>query len=433
MKSESVSSVLLAVLVAGSLVLTGALWFQPGGNITAAPPGLKVPVKDYPSQDQVVMPRQMVAHLGNDRHALLLPGRPGFSDTWAAARRVLAHLDSTEGIVLTPGDLAAFGKGPSLELTFPAALPLSDWLWVWRGTPGRQLWPATRHVLIDLSPTVEVLLQVDGEDRWVRAPLTSGSTRLTDVLRDLNRFDVPVAQPLPARVQGLDISPDIWVPADGLPVAAAHVIADPLKPDVLVHSFFPDPSVVRRIQERDGAVIYTDGVQLVRAYPNGQFEYSRPGPTEAPNSRSLADSLEQTLEFVALHGGWLVDTILVQQRQDPGASHFGFGLQFAGLPLVYRQPPLQVSVAGDGVTVYNRAAEPPQGPADPAQPAISASRALEVVARAADRRGNIRVEDMYLGYVRVAGGILRPAWVVVLNVGETDAVDAFTSRILPLP
>lgn len=429
---DRASTAALFLLVAVSLVLSGTLWFQPGGDLESAQPGLRVPVKEHPSPDQMVLPRQIVVHSGTEGHELLLPGQPGFNQTWAAAEQVLAHMDLTEDTTLAPQDLADLSRGQSLDVVFPAALPLSDWLWVWRGTVGQQVWPSTRHMVISLGSPSQAFVQVDGEDRWVRASLSVGLAPLTAALKDQSRFQAPVAQQLPTRVHTLEVVPGIWVPADGYQVATAHVTDDPLKPDALVRSFFADMSVVRRIVERDGTVMYTDGVQLLRVYPNGRVEYSRPEPADQAGSASFSDSLDEALAFVAVHGGWLVDTAVVQASQDQSANHLGFGLEFAGLPIVEQQPPLQVSLNAHGVIALRRAMEPPQGPADSPATAISATRALDLAAASRNNRPG-RVTDMYLAYVRTTGRVLRPAWIVALDSGETLAVDASTGHMLTIP
>lgn len=428
----SASSLLLVVLMALSVAFSAVLWFGMDGPMIASRPALKVQVKDQPDPVQLLLPRQMVAHLGRDVDALLLPGDRRYTDAWNAAHRILSHVETADDAALSAEELEALRSDPGLELTFDAAVPLSEWLWAWRGYAGPQEWPPTRHILITLGPSPQVLLQADGETRWAMAPLRAGDSGLNAVLQAIGAEQHHPAVLLPPRVGGFDVAPGLYVPASGYPVSAAHVIPDPLKPDVLARSLFADMAVVRRIAERDGADIYTDGARWLRVYATGQSEYSAAPDADDTAAPTLSEALDRTLEFVSTHGGWLVGSSLVDERVDGDAYHLGFALRFNGLPLVQSRPPLQVAVTRQGVLAYSRALTPPQGPPNPPLPAISATSALESLS--SGRRGRSgRVVDMYLGYVRGEEALLRPAWIIVTATGQTLAVSAVSGEEVTVP
>lgn len=407
------------------------LWFRADGQLTASRPGLKVQVRERPDPMQLMLPRQMVANLGRDAHVLLLPGTALYDQAWNAAMQVLTHVETAVDASPPAEELEALRRDQALELTFQAAAPLGDWLRVWRGTPGLQMWPSTRHILLVLGRSPQVLLEVDGESRWARAPLTAGANGVAEALHQAALAPPSPAVSLPARVGVFDVTPGLYVPAEGLPVTEAHLIPDPLKADVLARSLFPDMSVVRRIEERDGADIYTDGARWLRVYANGQSEYSVPGADQSGRI-GLTEALDSAIEFITLHGGWLLGSTLTQVKQDGGLYQLGFGLRFNGLPVVASQPPVLINVTGRGVIAYNRRLLAPQGPPTAPAPAISAVRALESLS--ADKSvSSGRVVDMYLGYLRAGDNALEPAWVVDLASRQTLAVNAITADVMPVP
>lgn len=430
-RNSAWSTAFLAVLVSVSLVLSGLLWFSPDGRLSASRPGLKVQVRDLPNPMQLMTPRQIVAHLGRDAHVLLLPGTALYDQAWSAARQVLGHVETAGDVSPSAEELETFHREQGLELTFEAAAPLGDWLWVWRGAAGIQMWPPTRHILLVLGRSPQVLLQVDGENRWARAPLTAGADGVLEALRQVASAPPSPAVALPAKVGVFDVAPGLFVPAEGLPVTEAHLIPDPLKPDVLARSLFPDMSVVRRIKERDGADIYTDGAKWLRVYASGQSEYSAPA-SDSSGTVGLSEALGTVIEFVTLHGGWLLGSTLTEAGQEGGQYRIGFGLRFNGLPLVQSERPLQLTVTRHGVIAYRRGLMAPQGPPSPPSPAISAVHALEVLS-AGKPSTQGTVVDMYLGYVRAPGNALKPAWVVDLATGQRLAVNAVTGKQVPVP
>lgn len=441
---EKVKGGVLVLLVVLSLVLSFGVWWSAAGPLTGEelwrqePPSVPPP----PEWSQVVKPTRLFVHLGGDRHALFLPGSGGYQDLWEGGcvrAGLLAQLGPPAQEPLRDADARALDDGAFFEVRFGAPLPGSVVARAY-GLRGGSEDPVEGFVV---SPQRWPYVAVRRQGRVY--PLEGGADRdyrtLAQLLSGLAAPEVLAKQggiPLvaPALPEGWEAGPGLWVPKLGaVPRLAAGFVPPPGYGHTLVSEFFADPTVVRRIEERDGATIFTDGRSGLRVYPSGALEYNTPRATAARGSIEPDSAFSVALSFVTAHGGVPEGMVLwgcwSVRPEGERAWRLGMGLLANGLVAVAPGGAVSLAVGEHGLYEYRAAAWIPWEKATGSHRIMPAQEALaRLAARHPDRT---RVADVYLAYVGhpAAGGELRPAWIVRTDE-ESWAVDGVTGQVQSL-
>ncbi len=156
----------------------------------------------------------------------------------------------------------------------------------------------------------------------------------------LEQWQITVPQPLyiPGKLEAREIS----------------LVQETLPRKDLVHAFFLDPAMARRIEERDGAIYYTDGKKGLRLYAGGALEYTAPGLEVFPNRLSYASALLQAAENQCLYGGWPAGTFLERREKTSAGYRFFWRSYFYGLPLLRTDSSCEMLVNDKGMPYYRR-------------------------------------------------------------------------------
>lgn len=441
---EDAKSAVLALLVVLSLVLSFGLWWSAAGPLKGEElwkqetPSLP-PLPDW---SRVVVPTRLLVHASGDRHLLFSMGSDGYREIWEGGCLRTGLLDGVGPPVTQPlrdAEVRALEGGMLLEARFATPLPGS-------------LVARAYRLRGDVGDSVEAL--VFTPERWPyiairRAgqlyPLEGAAERdfrlLAQIVSRLASSGVMAPQgaiPLisPALPEGWEASPGLWVPkAATVPRLVAGFVPPPGYGHTLVGQFFADPTVVRRIEERDGATIFTDGRSGLRVYPSGALEYNTPRPPPARGGIGAEAALSVALSFLATHGGIPADMLLWgcwPVREEGGqAWALGMGLAAHGLVVLAPGGAVSLAVGDQGLYGYRAAAWLPWQETAGSHRIMPAQEAL--VRLAPRHPGRVLVEDMYLAYVGnpVVAGELRPTWVVRTGAALW-AVDAVTGKVQSL-
>lgn len=475
-------SVLLGVLVLGALVLSTALWLQtPGG-------GRPVPRQAYVADGAwgevslagVAAPLRLVLHRGGSHRLLAEPSAEEFAAVWGNVREAVGQRAASplEGpAVVGEGELEGLRRsGTGLEVLFPVEFTLGEWLQgagsVRGGSPGDEL--------ALLAVPVQRLALFVREDGRLVAFLGGSRGRIRAVL-PTGPVAGLVAEHWPSATPARELSggwgnlkpvPGLYVmdPPEAMPLLVAA--AEPLEPRPLADSLFPDPLAVQRLEGRDGSLFFTDGQEGLKVEPNGAAQYDRPQGSGRRREWSRAESMAGAVSFVAEHGGWPAGARLLAAVP---VAEGGLRLEFSpywnaypllggpgragsrGLKGLGAPAPLEVVVAGGGVTSYARSIQRPLRPVT-GQVALRPTRPLVVedALTALDRErrepegpdGNkLVVRDAYLAYywqapraekspedgraTAPASNELRPVWALEVGQGGRILVDALTGDVYP--
>lgn len=136
--------------------------------------------------------------------------------------------------------------------------------------------------------------------------------------------------------------------------------AEELDVDKLARAFFIDLTLVRRIKERDEAVIYTDGQRGLRINSKGLIEYSAPAKKRELQELSYPEALNKGIEYVTLYGGWPEMVNLSITELDSfmleGESYYRLKINsfYNGLPIIFNSTPLELIFNRQGLVSYQR-------------------------------------------------------------------------------
>ena len=185
--------------------------------------------------------------------------------------------------------------------------------------------------------------------------------------------------------------------------------------------------MTRRISERDGATIYTDGRQGLRVWPSGRLEYNAPEQL-AGASLPLSEILSRAVRFVTQHGGWPVEMRLAQIKEAAAVKtgvfwRLVFRAYAGGLPVVNTNFGLELRHSSRGVASYRRQLALPADELAPAK--LSSARLQEYIEPliSADKKGE-PVVDIYPGYAPEPGSLLlQPIWLLERAGGQIEQID----------
>lgn len=352
MSRPLVSSLALALLVFLSLGLTFWLWYgepaglmlpplEPEGEPAVGDPGL-------PPPGESVVPL-LVAYAGAEgRWQGFGPGQEAGDQAWQAVRSALARQEPWPSLE-EPGygseelDLEREG---TWVFDLPQPLRLKDWAAL-LGNPAATDFrgPRVRQVVVDPAGR---LYWHDGQGNLVAQELS-----------------VSLTPPPPgegwdlvwgagADGEGVAFAPGVFLPREAPLVQTwrGQVARVPPREEAAV--FFSDMSLVREIQERDDAFIYTDGQRALRVYPSGRLEYSFPELEPSPEAPEPGAAWERARGFLGQHGGWPSSLALGSLQVSGEEVSIALYQHHQGLVLLEAGPALHLTVGGSGVSFLER-------------------------------------------------------------------------------
>lgn len=476
MGNERVKTIILVFLVGLSVVQTGLLWygFRPPPVLTLTPPPGLAPPKEEKETIDLLAPTRAFLSLGEGDFIPLYPNSSSFQGAWEI---IAAGLK--KGEIWLERDWEPLSDPPDLDMPgtyqwdFPLALSLDHW----RDLLGTEPGPATASPVLAqlvLAPGQKALIH-DGEgnyypwDLGVRLPgprdrdwpfpkdgaLAGGDGGTPGVIEeaDLLHYRRPPGPP------GGEYSwaPGVYLPDGVLSLPVLKATLEKLPADSVVDTFFADRSLVRTIQERDGAIIYTDGQRALRLYPTGILEYGYPSLRAKGQHLSLEAAWGRSRHFVEQHGGWpagiRIAEIRAEQRPEGQYNHLNYRQYEKGLPLLLPAPVLSLSVHSGGVTDYDRqtityfpleGSQPLMDPQDLLPQILSSSNLSAGVKgegegemeEGEEKGEEITISALYPAYYGHPVGerdyLLEPAWVVTV-AGEEYYFEAYTGKPLNSP
>lgn len=475
---EPAKSIILAALVGASLVLSGYLWFvtpPPQPELRTSPIVFEGDSERTPPT--LLQPAALVYVDASGARRWSDPSAQGFQRAWNAVRQAMAsaapaQLNGASTVTLSPraagtgpppgseasraAPVEALADTPRIEADFAYPAPWSVWYTAAAGgacTSG------------DGPPTARVLLAARGPDAWLA--LGAGDTyrllrlpgqgdRVRQALATLSALTGETVAPLVPDVPWSALG-SVWVPTR-MPALPALAIANEFIPQgrALPQAFFRDVGAVRRIDERAGAVVYTDGQSTLRADPSGWLSFDRGPGSDQPVAFCTPVAVAEAAAYVGSHGGWPKGGAqLWQVRQVFPRGAFGeqpnaptsiviqFGREVGGIPVAGPSGPFALTIDANGPVAYRRQSREIVGPlpseTSPGRPVVSPLQVLEALNHAWPRLypdGHVerRIAEMQLIYFARPEGpgrqVLAPAWSVRFADGEEWALDAATLEVL---
>lgn len=436
---ERLKTLLLCSLMLSSLGLSAYLWLGlPGPRLPVGaaylPPALE---PAGPEVRELVVPVRVVLRALEGSVRVGRPGEELHAAVWQGGLVLRQALAAVAEPVPEP---AGPPTGPVVELHFPLALSLRDWAELFTSSASPELGDNQVHVFrLYLGEEVQQLSVEGPAGTAVFALRASAATLVERAVEWLARPGLPW-EALSAEATGVPLVGEVLAPpvVPGLPLLRVQSEA---LPDELLRKVFFDTAAVRRITERDGSVIYTDGRRGVRLYPEAGWEYTTPVGGNEEVKRDL-DALTAAVKFIARHGGFVPQSrVAGLERVSSGGDfrwyvHFSFDIR--GIPVVGQEAPLMVRVGAGGIEACRRVLRRPgEFYGSPSQiiTAATAVKAAIAALGASEQRldaEELQLEAVDLVYWNHASGatqeLYTPVWVVQLHPGRLVTVDAVSGR-----
>lgn len=428
---ERIKSIMLIILVLSSLYLTNCLVFgQPNLEMADSPQYEQLTFGELKPLEEQVLPFLRLQR--EEAIWELAPWLPHYNQAWQRARQLLQP-----GLPPQKSDPPAFLTGLKVQIDFPTAVDPDLW-------SGSSLF--REHfvqAIVWFASHEDVVWFLDENDQWWRA----GGLILPDGW--LSRLEVAfsTAQVFRfARPEGNDF---LKIPAEGVlvpkevPVMSRYTLApEPLDYDKLLHSMFVNMATVRRIEERNGIHIYTDGQRGLQLFPHGELEYTIPENELGTRPLAITELLKNTAEYLHLLGGWpdqLYLKNIKSKRQVFENGRYFYTHEVAlqsvqkGFPLVGIDAVL-ITCSEKGIVSYNRQVYQLEAPEGEAMPLISPEEAM---AAAGDwwrlQAGNNLLLSLYpVYYVDNANQVqpvAQPAWLFRFE-NRQAVVDGYTGKFI---
>lgn len=414
MSRDSVLGWTLIVLVVISLFLSFTIWSQVPGNFSV----LKMAYEDNKVDPTLlVKPEKILVYLGNSFHTILKPTSPFYDKSWSISKELLrAHSNASPELV---GKISRdnFMRIKGLEVFFPTPLPANLLKQLFNIESGD--FSLLDGKLIDSFILVDdgqlSVYLVDSEKSLYKIGKDS-KRNLNSIIKEIEESNPPLYAGLTADVN-LKVVGDVYVSLAPYELPMYSLKEEQIQEEQIASKFFPDFSITRRIQERDGTVIYTDGQQGLRFYGSGAFEYNMPVPKEAKKAQSFYESFVTAVDFVATHGGWPKDAYLSSYSEIKGASGpahiFKFKIGVNGFKVVNGDDLISVTVEGNQVKNYYRN----QSFSIKQIGILDLMTPVEALNTAVATKNIKAIEDIYPAYIEEQDE-LKPVWIV-----ETEGME----------
>ncbi|KAF0194880.1 MAG: YycH family protein [Bacillota bacterium] len=430
---ERLKSILLIVAICTSFYMTAQLWI----NNYSPPSQASAPVDVIePEPLDVLAPAVINLHQPSLSRQFS-PSDLGFEAAWSAFRQIISGAPSVNVSVTTELEWKKALAGGSIELKLAGIVQLRMWLEALSIQPSglsnygfsfdRVLLSATSNDIYfwdtlnatyliwdSVSPKEHPSRVKDDVAKTVAALHTLGSGH---ALRQLDPPYRALAAPWVYIPRSSGAWPQLWARGEKG------------KSQQVANGFFTDMSFVRKIEQRDGSLHFTDGSRGVYLESDGAVYYydTRWFSPKRDNIHANASLiLSSGLKFVAIHGGWPGETRLkrMEMALEQGVPyiHFEFTpfttVSIGGVPqyvpIVSFRQQISLNVTERLVSEYERFVYVPLQTGASPLPVLAAEAALRVAEE--HLKLDVSITDMYLAYyqrdIDQTEELLFPVWVI---------------------
>ncbi len=416
---QRLTTLLLAVLVLSSLVLTYQLWY---GRHRYDPVDQEVPERVFfeapRSLADIITPERIIVETGNGCH-LLRHGQECFTLVWDEFSRALQDLAGYDYRATESLEDAR----SVMKIIFDPLLPVGA------GTPWLGNDRYREISMIELwsyeDESWAVLHEPRGGEMALRLsglPAAAIQGMIPEGLPDYGLLTPDLPGSLSAG--RLALEGELYVPLSPVVIPEFNLQKEYLDWDRLVDAFFVDRGLVRKIQEKGGAVIYTDGTKGLRIKQGVGF--SDPVQEKSFVAISYLSALSACSKYVCSYGGWPEELRLQKLSIDNKGRYplYQAYLKYyrEGLPLVGANQALSLVFGGSGLVEYFRIVHLFQPSGNEVCEISSYSQAIEesvnVYCRQYGETEPLVLEEIDLVYAETGPSyqlVAVPAWLVQIN------------------
>lgn len=427
---EKIKSLVLLILVFLSLFLTFQLWYgqQPAEVIADEDIYEQIIIEQPRPPEQIIFP-ETIAIAADSGYYILREGEQFYYRLWETLLALSNAAASSDNLVEVGN---AEGAPILLTCYFKPFLPVGSDHFILTDLPEGDI---ERLELKTESGAFWLwLIGTDDEAKFITELTDEQSALLANMIADFIAEDHLIYRRLNSDLisaavdQDLIINTPVFVPQEEVLLARLPVRSEIIDRDQLLKTFFIDYSLARTIEEKDGAVIYTDGEKGLRLTPRG-FEFSFPRLEEGEANQTDVEALHNSGILISYHGGWPAGLRLENISQTRRGRAVSYSVQwrmyYQGYP-IYAGKPIRAIFNDRGLIHFSRfiytihSAEPdmlePRSAAEWQEALRAALNYYHQDNKARD--DDIKLEAFNLGYAIVAGGneiVAEPVWHLQLN------------------
>ncbi len=429
---NNLTTLLLIILVALSLILTYQLWYgQQPADLVAEDVFERIVVERPRPLDEVFHPAYVLIKLENGFYMLEGNTAPCI-ELWTLTREMIS-LSGEQYRFVEEGDINE--SISILTFQFMPPLPLGpDSLW-------SSAAPAGAVDYIDILTNNNGFFLALGGRNTSDILLTGLPAvfveRLMEKVRQLELEELPLYEEVNAAAleavsdRNIVISEPLYLPAELLEMQRVNLQAEELDRELLLKTFFVDFNLARVIEERDGGLIYTDGEKGLRLTTTG-LEFSNPRLEDAQVTFDYDDALASSNNFISYHGGWPAGLKLESlQSSGWGGSevYIAQWRMYANNFPLFTATPTKMIFNDRGLVHYSRSiyfARPNPEEGEPELIVASWQEALDAAVNLYEEdlpgaQALLRLDTMRLGYAVLSSGLDlygEPAWHLRINAKD---------------
>ncbi|WP_054951134.1 two-component system activity regulator YycH [Numidum massiliense] len=434
---ERVKSVVLAVLMLTSLLLTSLLWYS-SPNAEELDRNNYIPqqaIGEPVELEQLVLPRTLVFHSGTGRHALVFADNQLY-DRIVSSLHDWRVLQTKKRVVSKKEWERQLQHAQGWELRFPTSLPTS--LFVNRLLPDlknleEQHWIDRIWIYRERGEMFALFISdLENSVYESKIVIESGDDFLWDPDGKMLAVNPILSTETSARGEAPAIVNIQYFPVQPLVLPERQAALKSIELDHMKNLLFLDPSLVRAVtNHEDNTTIMQDGSRSVRYVKANRMLYYQ-NYKKSVDSKSIATDLRQAIKFVNQNGAWMGDHFLVVGEGVESAelaNRYAFRALQHGLPVYDKKNKnrydtlLTVESEGGQVLRYSRSLYYPSQKSD-----VTANRTvtaggddLQHLMKNVDLR---RVRDMFPAYEAVTkkgkGLLYVPGWRIQYIDGTED-------------
>lgn len=430
-------TVLLNFLVVTSLVLSWLLvnsqpkyeYLHPAEYVEPLPVGDKMELK------QLVHPRSIILHYGNESYAGVMKDSTHY-------RTIVGEMEKLYFYDLAQIELSdeqwkeIVQQKKAVEINYATEIPMSmmEELFTFRGKVGNML-PVAKRIIIYVDDadkeTYALFMDQEGK-RMLQA-------RTTITPRDLDEIYLAVENEVTALfpTELGDGRSLIYLPEAQITMKEFRYFYQPVPITQMLQVLFVDPSVTRQVTERNGTTIYTDGSKAVQLPPGYASIHFYDPLAESIASSSKDNHYHSVVNFINDHGGWNGFYMLERWKKPDSQEEEAYQFrQYVGAYPVYAAQSetfvgaIEVVANQSYIVEFHRSLLNLDTYFDHKDVTIMSGKELQ------SRLGQLslplnRVKDLYLGYeARVNDHhlLLTPKWVVEMEGTDPLFLDARSSK-----
>jgi regulatory protein YycH of two-component signal transduction system YycFG len=438
---EKIKTSVLFGLVILSLLLTSKLWSDIPTNRKITGADSTVPVfYDYKMEaEDILKPPYIWINLDNNIHTKVYANTNEYDNVWSNVKEIVTDWANGQNMQFTriSKDDWIQTQAEILSIKYTSPIRLSKEVI-------KELFPSAdipKELInseeVVIVPGTQTAILFRNENEYFRA-LTG--TEKGNVLREkiisTARNQVNQYIQLPSNIAGIPVDSIIFVPVITPLLEEFLVQVIDVKPEDLARTFFADISLARKINERNGAIVFIDGQRGLRIFPNGAVEFNR-AVLGTPDKRNGDNHIEIMTSFVNNHGGW-VENLSIHRvdrfsayDQNTYLIKYGInGIQIRGI-----QKLLEITIEENQIRDFYRLYHGIKGKGEK-YPIISATEALDILVPILREYPTVRgnsITSVELCYIWRQSGddtILTPGWVI--RYGDVDFyINGITGKYMP--